>query len=231
MFTRYRVSGSVLAVLLVSAALVSACAGAPSTPAAPPAAAPTQAPPAPTQAPVAPTKPPAPTPTVAPAKGGSLIYGMYTKFDTLDPNVTTFSVVGIIGFELCDPLVWEPSAGNFVPGLAESWSVSTDGKEYTFKLRKDVKFHDGTPLNAQAVKFTFDRIVNPDTKSQTAFSLIGPYDSSEVVDDYTVKVKFKQPYAPFLDSISMPYLSPQSPAAVQAAGKDYGTTTIACTGP
>ncbi|MEP7198716.1 MAG: ABC transporter substrate-binding protein, partial [Chloroflexota bacterium] len=136
-----------------------------------------------------------------------------------------------IGYHLFDPFVWQTAPGKFAPGLAESWSVSTDGKEYTLKLRKDVKFHDGTPLNAAAVKFTFDRIVDPATKSQSAISLLGPYASSEVVDDSTVKVKFKEPYAPFLDSLSQPYLSPQSPTAVKAAGKDYGITTVVGTGP
>jgi peptide/nickel transport system substrate-binding protein len=165
------------------------------------------------------------------AKGGSIIYGMYTKFDTLDPTITTFSVVGTIGYHVDDPLVWQPTAGKFVPGLAESWTISPDGTVYTLKLRKDVKFHDGTPFNAAAVKFTFDRIMDPATKSQTAFSLMGPYDSSEVVDDYTINVKFKQPYAPFLNSLSLSYLSPQSPTAVKAAGKDYGVTSLVGTGP
>ena len=92
-------------------------------------------------------------------------------------------------------------------------------------------FHDGTPFNAEAVKFTFDRIMDPETKSQTAISLMGPYESSEVVDDSTVKIKFKEAYAPFLNSLSLPYLSPQSPTAVKAAGKDYGITTLVGTGP
>src|SRR5258705_8363343 len=113
-----------------------------------------------------------------------LVFGVSNNVDPLDPNVTTFSSVGIIMAHVFDPLVWQDPLGTFHPGLATEWSVNDDASEYTFKLRQDVTFHDGTPFNAQAVKFTFDRIVNPDTKSQTAFSLIGPYKETEIVDDY-----------------------------------------------
>ena len=172
-----------------------------------------------------------PSASQGPTPGGTLIYGLATKFDTLDPTVTTFSVIGKIGYHVFDPLVWQSSAGKYEAGLAESWQVSPDAKTYTFKLRKDVKFHDGTPFNAQAVKFTFDRIVDPATKSQLGISLLGPYDGTDVVDDSTVRVRFKTPYAPFLDSVSVPYLAPVSPDAVQKAGKDYGSTALVGTGP
>jgi len=162
--------------------------------------------------------------------GGELIYALATRFDSLDVNVTTFSVVGRMGFHLFDQLVREPSAGKFVPSLAERWDVNPTADEYTFYLRKDVKFHDGTPFNAEAVKYTFDRIVNPDMKSQVALSLIGPYDSSTVVDPYTVKVKFKTGYAPFLDSVAQPFLSIVSPTAAEKYGKDFGTNPVG-TGP
>jgi len=166
----------------------------------------------------------------APAQGGELTYGLTNRFDTLDPNVTTFSDVGRISYQLFDPLVWESKPGVFVSGLAERWEVNAAVDQYTFHLRRDVKFHDGTPFTADAVKFTFDRIVDPTLKSQSAFSVIGPYDSSTVVDPYTVVVKFKTPYAPFLSSVAQSVLSPVSPAAVQKYGKDFGTHPVG-TGP
>ena len=162
--------------------------------------------------------------------GGEPIYALGTRFDTLDPNITTFSVVGRMAFHMFDQLVREPSPGKFVPGLAEKWEVNAAADEYTFYLRKDVKFHDGTPFNAEAVKYTFDRVVNPDLKSQAAFSAIGPYDSSTVVDPYTVKVKFKTGYAPFLDSVAQPFLSIVSPTAAEKMGKDFGNSPVG-TGP
>jgi peptide/nickel transport system substrate-binding protein len=136
------------------------------------------------------------------------------RFDTLDVRRRRFTRVGRIGLHIVDPLVWSTGAGRYAPGLATSWTVSPDGTAYTFKLREDVKFHDGTPFNAEAVKVTFDRIVDPNTRAQTAFSFIGPYDRAEVVDRYTVRVRFKSPHGAFLNGASSPYLA-SSPTAVQ----------------
>jgi len=223
----------------IVAYLATACGAPPPTPAPPPpptsvpAPAATSVPPTgvpPTAVPptVAPTRPPA-TPT--PVRTGKLVYAWSSPFDDLDPNATTSTRAGRLGIHVIEPLVWQPKAGQFAPGLAASWEASPDATQYTFKLRKDVKFHDGTPFDAKAVKFTFDRIVDPALKSQTALSLMGPYKSTEVIDDYTVKVTFKQPYAPFLDSCSTPYLGITSPAAVAKYGKDYGVTMIVGSGP
>jgi peptide/nickel transport system substrate-binding protein len=227
------------ALVLSGSGLLAACgaqapAPAPAKDAAPAAAAPTPAAkpptaqpstsqssaaaPAPTAAPAAAAKPAAPA--VAAKPGGELNYALAGKFDGIDPNVTTATIAGRISAHIFDQLVREPTPGTFVPGLAEKWEVNPTADEYTFYLRKDVKFHDGTPFNGEAVKYTFDRIVNPDLKSQLAFSLIGPYDSTTVVDSHTVKVKFKSPYAPFLDSAAQPFLSIVSPTAAEKFGKD-----------
>ena len=72
-----------------------------------------------------------------------------------------------------DPLVWQPEAGKFFPGLATSWQVSPDATRYTFTLREKVKFHDGTPFNGAAVKATFDRVVDPQLKA-LLIGLAGP---------------------------------------------------------
>jgi len=159
---------------------------------------------------------PAPAP-----KGGKLIYGLTLTPSGIDPHVNASSELGIPLTSVYDTLVWQDLDGNFVPGLAESWEVSDDGLIYTFHLRKDVKFHDGSPFNAQAVKFNLDRIVNPQTKSQKAAFMLGPYDHAEVVDDYTVRVYLKEPFAPLLDSLSQVYLGMASPTAVEKWGLDY----------
>jgi peptide/nickel transport system substrate-binding protein len=172
----------------------------------------------------------APAAPLAARPGGEMTYALAGKFDGLDPSVTTSTICGRMTFHLFDQLVREPKPGVFVPGLAEKWEVNPTADEYTFSLRKDVKFHDGTPFNGDAVKATFDRIVNPEMKSQLALSLIGPYDSTTVVDPYTVKVKFKSPYAPFLDSAAQPFLSIMSPAAIDKYGKDINVNPVG-TGP
>jgi peptide/nickel transport system substrate-binding protein len=163
--------------------------------------------------------------------GPILTFGISNNADTLDPNVTTFSSVGIVMLHVFDPLVWQDPLGTFKPGLATAWTVNEDSTEYVLTLRDDVIFHDGTPFNAEAVKFTFDRIANPDTLSQLGISLLGPYAESEVIDEYTIAVRFNSPYAPFLNSLSTPYLAPTSPTAVETLGADYGVTSVVGTGP
>jgi peptide/nickel transport system substrate-binding protein len=104
--------------------------------------------------------------------------------------------------------------GKFVGDAAESWTTSSDGLLYTFKLRKNVLFHDGTPVDAAAVKFTIERMKDPATKSGMR-PFYEPVHSVEVVDPQTVQVRLKHPYAFFLHMISayrtgMTLLSPQS---------------------
>ena len=171
-----------------------------------------------TTAPAAgPTTAPAVKPTAAAASGGggSLVYGLNGDFDdTLDPQVTNFDTSIRVTLNVCEPLVWEPEPGKFMPGLAEKWDISPDATTYTFNLKKGVKFHDGTPFNGAAVKFTLDRIVDPATKAGQSHDQLGPYDHTEVLDDYTVKVVMKQPYAPLLTNMNG-YLGIVSPTAVQ----------------
>ena len=84
--------------------------------------------------------------------------------------------------------------GQFVPDAAESWQISPDGLLYTFKLKKNVLFHDGTKLDASVVKFTIDRHLDPATRSSIR-TFLGPVHSAEVLDPYTVQIRLKHPYA------------------------------------
>jgi peptide/nickel transport system substrate-binding protein len=127
-------------------------------------------------------------------------------------------------------VIQDPADSQFKPGLAESWEVSEDGLTYTFKLRSGVTFHDGTPYDAEAQKFNFDRTADPATQSGFATSLLGPYAGSEVVDPQTIVVTFSEPFSPFLDSLSQAFLAPQSPTALQEMGADFGTNPVG-TGP
>lgn len=104
------------------------------------------------------------------------------------------------------------------PGLAKSWEVSSDGKEYTFKLREGVKFHDGTPFNADAVKVNIERQLPPKATEDMPYAsfTFGEVEKVEKVDDYTVKVKLKQPYTPFLANLAMSLAAPMvSPTALE----------------
>jgi peptide/nickel transport system substrate-binding protein len=154
-------------------------------------------------------------------QGGKLIYGLTLAPSGIDPHVNASSELGIPLTSVYDTLVWQDLSGEFMPGLAKAWEISDDGLTYIFHLRDDVVFHDGTPFNARAVKFNLDRIADPVTKSQKAVLMLGPYESTEIIDDYTIKVHFKELYAPFLDSASQVYLGMASPTAVEKWGADY----------
>src|SRR2546428_4053469 len=106
--------------------------------------------------------------------------------------------------------------GKFVPDAAESWQISSDGLLYTFKLRRNAVFHDGTKVDAAAVKFSIDRIMDPATKSgmRTFYASVH---SVEVLDPHTVQIRLTQPY-PFMLHMLARYrtrLVIYSPAATQ----------------
>jgi peptide/nickel transport system substrate-binding protein len=153
--------------------------------------------------------------------GGSIVYGLTLTPSGIDPHIDASSELGIPLTSVYDPLVWLSPDGEFVPGLAKSWEVSEDGLTYTFHLRDDVTFHDGTPFDAEAVRFSLDRIADPETQSRKAGGMLGPYDRTEVVDETTVRVHFTEPYAPFLASLSTVYLAMVSPDAVSEWGDAY----------
>lgn len=136
----------------------------------------------------------------------------------LDPAVSPQDVAALIGRNVFDSLVNMTPDGKFHPWLADKWTVSTDGKTYTFSLKPGVTFSDGTPLNAAAVKASIDHIVDPETKSIYAARLISAYDDTTVVDDHTVKIKLKHPSTPFLQALSTAYLGIQNPASLKTPG-------------
>ncbi len=153
--------------------------------------------------------------------GTKLVYGLTLSPSGIDPHVDVSSELGIPLNSVYDTLVYRSGSGELRPMLAESWSVSDDGREYTFRLRAGVIFHDGTTFDATAVKRTLDRITDPATGSRKAVSLLGPYAGCRVVDERTLVVELNEPYAPLLDSFSQVYLAPASPAALDKWGAEY----------
>lgn len=156
----------------------------------------------------------------ADGEGGELVWsieGANLSAGHMDPQVSQLDVSGMVQRAVLDSLVFQEDDGSFSPWLAKSWDVSPDSTEYTFTLRDDVTFTDGEKFDAAAVKANFDRIVDPETASAQAASMLGAdfYDGTEVVDDHTVKVTFTQPYAPFLQAASTPQLGFYSPAVLE----------------
>jgi len=152
-----------------------------------------------------------------PGHGNRIVYGLTLNPSGFDPHIHQSSELGIPFDSVYDTLVYRhPQTLEFVPGLAERWEMSEDGLAWTFILKQNVRFHDGTEFNAAAVAANFDRIMNPDLGSQKARVLLESVTGYEVVDPYTITLKLSQPYAPLLDALSQVYLGIASPAALAA---------------
>jgi peptide/nickel transport system substrate-binding protein len=102
------------------------------------------------------------------------------------------------------------------PMLAKSWEISKDGREYIFLLREGVKFHHGKELDSGDVKYSFERVLNPATRSPRAFALRW-IDSVNIIDKYHVKIRLKESFAPFLSAVSL-YNCPIIPAGWEPTG-------------
>ncbi len=158
-----------------------------------------------------------------PVAGGELVFAFdgaaVTAFG-LDPHRSAFAPHHRIIRSLFDSLVVLQPGGKVGPWLAKSWEVSANGLTYTFQLRDDVVFHDGSKLDAAAVKFNFDRIQDP-KNALIALSDLGTYASSEVVATHTLRVRLSAPFAPFLANLSKSTLGIVSPAAVTLHGDKF----------
>jgi len=165
-----------------------------------------------------------------PVDGGELVITISELPDTLDPHKTGAAVTSTILRNASDPLIRKNFDGEFVPGLATEWEISEDGLTWTFKLREDVTFHDGTPLNAEAVKASFDRILDPETGAVSARTAVGSMSETTVVDEYTFQFVTEEPYAPLLNNLAGALLSPVSVAAANEMGDDFGRAPV-MTGP
>ncbi len=166
----------------------------------------------------------------APDKDAKIVVGWAGPFDTLNPATTGNRNVGPINVNMFDTLVWLTPDFQVTSGLATKWEISDDKKTYTFTLRENVTFHDGTPFDADAVVANFDYIGDKTTQSKISLSLLGSCTAAKAVAKYTVQVSCSAPYAPFLAQLGEPYLGMQSPKAIKEFGPDLGLHPVG-TGP
>ena len=170
--------------------------------------------------------------TEADAPGGTLTVGLGSEPETLDPGDAVYVQEQFVLINLFDSLLSMAPDATLHPGLASSWAVNDDYTEFTFTLRQDVAFHDGTPFDAAAVKASFDHIVSDAVLESGGKTLLvdHQYTATEVADDYTAVVKFAAPYPTFLRDAARQWLSISSPAALEKYGSDYGRNPVG-TGP
>jgi peptide/nickel transport system substrate-binding protein len=163
--------------------------------------------------------------------GGHIAFAQHeAPLDTLDLHKSRLAGTAMFLEPVYDRLVWGGAARRLVPGLANSWTVSPNARSFTFRLRRGVRFHDGTEFNAQSVKANFDRIANPGTQSLLSAAALGPYSSTDVLDEFTARVNFTRPYGAFLIQLGSVWLGVVSPAAVARFGDEFARTPTG-TGP
>ena len=149
----------------------------------------------------------APAPAGAQAAGEIRVALPWTP-ENLDPTMNLSSIRAKVGVSLFDSLVGRDADNKLVPQLAESWKA-LDDVTWQLKLRHGVVFHNGEPFNADAVRFTFERILDPNQKSPNRAN-VGEVARVEVVDDHTVNLVLRQPYAPLLNRlIDFPIVPPK----------------------
>jgi peptide/nickel transport system substrate-binding protein len=176
--------------------------------------------------------------SIAPAQSAStLVVGLVAEPVGLDPAQVTDLNSSRVGRRVVETLVgFADESTQIVPLLAESWTISKDGLTYTFKLRKGIAFHDGTPFNAQAVKFSIERQINPEHpanklgKYPFAAYFFGNVKAVEAMDESTVRFVLKEPRASFLAILVAPAASIVSPTAAMKSGQDYAVSPVG-TGP
>ena len=166
---------------------------------------------------------------------GALVVAQAADVMSLDPVTVTDSESIEVGELLYEGLVgWKPGTTDIEPRLATGWSVSQDGKTWTFQLREHVVFHDGTPFDSAAVAFAFERLLDPKHPSYLATSggywraLLHEVDKVVAIDSHTVEIHVTRPYSPLLGDLAM--FPMVSPAAVQQYGEHYSDHPVG-TGP
>lgn len=174
----------------------------------------------------------------------TFIYGRGVDSVGLDLAIVTDGDSTRVGGQILESLyTFAPGTTNPVPALAEECVANENATEWTCKLRQGVKFHDGTDFNADAVIFNFNRwrfttdpLHFPEQVFEYYEAMWGGFDDAswitaiDKVDDFTVKFTLNQPLAPFLANLAMDFFAISSPAAMQAAGQDYGTPAVGAVG-
>ena len=150
-------------------------------------------------------------------QGGTFVR-LYSDPPSLDPHTTSDATSSTVIVEIFGGLVTIDPNLNFIPDLAESWDLSSDGRTYEFKIRKDAKFHDGSSVTAEDFKWSFERAASPDTKSIVASTYLGDIvgvadklasratsiSGVKVIDEHTLTLTIDQPKAYFLPKLTYP---------------------------
>jgi peptide/nickel transport system substrate-binding protein len=163
------------------------------------------------------------------AQKKTLVIALSQDPDILDPTLARTYVGRIVFSHICEKLYEIDESLRISPQLAAEMPAITDGgRTVTIKLRPGVKFNDGTPMDAEAVKFSLDR--HRTLKGSNRASELAPIEAVEVVDPRTVRLRLKAPFSPLLAQLTDRAGMPVSPTAVNKLGEKFGTAPV-CVGP
>jgi len=149
-----------------------------------------------------------PSPSAEPARveGGTFREGIIGQIETLNPLLAESTAEAAVSVLVFEGLVWVDGSGVPQPALAERWTVSDNGLEYTFFLRPDAQWHDGEPVTARDVLFTIRLLQDPDFPGNETMANFWRTVTVEVVDTRSVRFRLPEPYAPFPTYLSLPIL-------------------------
>jgi peptide/nickel transport system substrate-binding protein len=156
----------------------------------------------------------------APERRTSLVFAPSADARTLDPHNTTDSQSDQVIWMIYNALIRYDENMKFVPDLALAWSVAEDQVTWTFELREGVRFHDGAPFDARAVKANFERVLDPD-QGHNRRDLFAPIERVDVVDDFTVNVVTRYPFGAFEPMMAHVSAAIRSPAADNSGTGPY----------
>ncbi|ROS59596.1 peptide/nickel transport system substrate-binding protein [Frigoribacterium sp. PhB160] len=157
----------------------------------------------------------APDADATPVEGGTLTYATGDAEPTcLDPHVGGNYPQALVATQYAESLVSTDSDGAIIPWLATEWQVADDGLSWTFTLRDDVSFTDGTPFDAEAVAANVAHVQDPTTLSSTGYLALAKVTGVEAVDEHTARFDLSAPDSALLESLSQPWLAMESPEAL-----------------
>ena len=162
------------------------------------------------------------------AAAQTLRIGLSGDPDTLDPTQTRHGLGYVVRTALCDRLFDIGQELEIVPQLATDWQWTDDKKGLVIKLRPGVKFHDGEPFDAAAVKYNIERHLTMPGSARR--SDIRPIAGVEVIDEHTAKIALSAPFAPLLAQLAYNAGAMMLPKAARAAGENFGSHPV-CSGP